>query len=80
VRLSSNEPITADLIVRRKRWIIAQKAVELDEAGTKRVAIPLTRLGRNKLKGKEAVGVNLIARTRDLALNRRTARARAALD
>jgi glycerophosphoryl diester phosphodiesterase len=79
LRLASDEPATVELIARLRRKVIGRKTVELDEAGAKRVAIPLTRAGRNRLKDKETVRVKLVAKTRDLALNRGRARITAPL-
>jgi glycerophosphoryl diester phosphodiesterase len=79
LRLTSDEPVTAELTARLKRKVLGRRTVELDEAGTGRVTIRLTRAGRKRLKGKETARVKLVAKSRDLALNRGRARATARL-
>jgi glycerophosphoryl diester phosphodiesterase len=79
LRVASDEPVTAELIARLGRKVIGRKSVTLDDPGARPVAIPLNRRGRNALEDRETAKVKLVAKTRDLALNRGTARATAAL-
>ena len=79
LRVESNEPVTAELIARLGRKVIGRKSVTLDEAGARRLAIPLNRRGRNALEDADAAKVKLVAKTRDVALNRGTVRASAPL-
>ena len=79
VRVSSNEPVTAELTARLKRILVGARTISFDEAGDRRIAIHLTRAGRNALADRERTRVKLVAKTQDLALNRGTVRRRATL-
>ena len=79
VRIGSNEPATVKLRARLKRKALGSRTVAFDEAGERSVVIRLTRAGRRALAGRDTAKVKLVAKTRDLALNRGTVRERAPL-
>jgi glycerophosphoryl diester phosphodiesterase len=79
LRVSSDEPVTAELVARLKRKVLGTRTVTFDEAGARRVVIRLTRAGKRALADREAAKVKLVAKSRDVALNRGTARATAPL-
>ena len=79
VRISSNEPATVKLRARLKQEALGSRTVAFDEAGERSVAIRLTRAGRKALAGRDTAKVKLVAKTRDLALNRGIVRGRAPL-
>jgi len=79
VRIASDEAATVKLTARLKRKVLGSRTLTFDAAGAQRAAVRLTRKGRRALKGRDTVKVKLVARTRDLALNRGTVRRRAPL-
>jgi glycerophosphoryl diester phosphodiesterase len=79
VRVSSDEPGTAELVARLKRKVIGRRIIQLDETGPRRVVIRLTREGKQALADRDEAKVKLVAKTRDVVANRGTARATAPL-
>jgi glycerophosphoryl diester phosphodiesterase len=79
VRVSSDEPGTAEIVARLKRKVLGTRIFAFD-AGARRVVIRLTRAGRNALEDRDTAKVKLVAKTRDVVANRGTARATAPLD
>ena len=78
VRVSSDEPGTAELVARLKRKVLGTRIFAF-EAGARRVVIRLTRAGRNALEDRDTAKIKLVAKTRDVVANRGTARATAPL-
>ena len=76
VRVSSNEPVTAELTARRKRMLVGARTVTFDKAGERTFGL---RVDRDLLEGRDKVKLKLVATTRDLALNRGRLRVRATL-
>ncbi len=76
VRVSSNEPVTAELSARLRRMVIGARTVTFDEAGQRTFRL---RVDRGLLKRRERAKLKLVATTRDLALNRGRVRVRATL-
>ena len=77
--MSSDEPATVELVARLKRKVLGTRTVTFDEAGARRVVIRLTRAGKQALADRDTAKVKLVAKTRDVALNRGKARASAPL-
>ncbi len=76
VRVSSNEPVTAELTARLKRMLVGSRTVAFDKAGEQTFGL---RVDRALLKGRDRVTLKLVATTRDLALNRSRLRVRETL-
>ena len=71
VRVSVNEPATIKLTAMRKGDVVGRVTTRFEDAGKRRVRVPVERAGRR---------IKLVARSTDLALNKAKARTVARLD